>query len=154
MPTIGIIHSGSPGPIQKKEIATLTLSLESAGFVDGQSGFSIPTPLFADDDPQKLRQHADQFLQQNVDVLVAAGGSISARVAKDATATSGTPVVFTSVADPVSPAANMTGVCRTHHRARPHATDPAARALACGNHTRRAGQLLSAPLQHPAAGAG
>jgi putative ABC transport system substrate-binding protein len=111
MPTIGIIHSGSPGPIQKKEIATLTLSLESAGFVDGQSGFSIPTPLFADDDPQKLRHHADQFLQQNVDVLVAAGGSISARVAKEATATSGTPVVFTSVADPVSPATNMTGVC-------------------------------------------
>jgi putative ABC transport system substrate-binding protein len=111
MPTVGIIHSGSPGPVQMKEIATLALNLESAGFVDSQNGFSIAAPRFGNDDPQKLRNHADFFVQQTVDVLVAAGGSISARVAKEATATSGTPVVFTSVADPVSPAANMTGVC-------------------------------------------
>jgi putative tryptophan/tyrosine transport system substrate-binding protein len=97
--------------VQKKEIATLTLSLEGAGYVDRQDGFGLPAPLFADDDPQKLRSHADHFVRQNVDVLVAAGGSISAKVAGDATATSGTPVVFTSVADPTSPAANMTGIC-------------------------------------------
>jgi putative ABC transport system substrate-binding protein len=51
------------------------------------------------------------LVRQDVRVLVAAGGSISSRVAQEATTVGGTPVVFTSVADPVSPAANMTGIC-------------------------------------------
>jgi putative ABC transport system substrate-binding protein len=114
MPTIGIIHSGSGVvPVQQTEIDTFILSLKNAGYTNGQGGFSIrpPIPAYANDNLQQLRAHADNFVRQGVDVLVAAGGSISAQVAKDATAARGTPVVFTSVADPVSPAPNMTGIC-------------------------------------------
>jgi putative ABC transport system substrate-binding protein len=112
MPTIGIIHSGSDGNSDHSaEINTLTLYLEGLGYVDGQSGFSIIDKRWGNDDPATLRNHADWFVSQGVNVLVAAGGSISAKVAKDATQTSLTSVVFTSAADQISPARNMTGVC-------------------------------------------
>jgi putative ABC transport system substrate-binding protein len=106
------MHSGSHGnPHHTTEIDTFILYLESVGYVDGQNGFSITDIRFGDDDPGTLRNHADWFVQQGVNVLVAAGGSISSKVAKDATATSLTSVVFTSAADQVSPARNMTGIC-------------------------------------------
>jgi ABC-type uncharacterized transport system substrate-binding protein len=112
MPTIGIIHSGSSGnQDHTTELDTFTLYLEQLGYVDGQGGFSIIDTRYGNDDPGTLRSHADWFVQQGVNVLVAAGGSISAKQAKDATVTSLTPVVFTSAADQVSPAQNMTGVC-------------------------------------------
>jgi ABC-type uncharacterized transport system substrate-binding protein len=114
MPTIGIIHSGSGAvPVQQTEINTFITSLKDEGYTDGKDGFSIlqPLPAWGNDNPQQLRAHADNFVRQGVGVLVAAGGSISAQVAQQATAASGTPVVFTSVATPTSPAPNMTGIC-------------------------------------------
>jgi putative tryptophan/tyrosine transport system substrate-binding protein len=112
MPTMGIIHSGSKdNQDQEKQIATLILHLEGEGYVHGQDGFSINGPHWAHDDPAKLRSYAEHLVQQGVNVLVAAGGSISSQVAKEATQSSGTPVVFTSASHPVSPAPNMTGIC-------------------------------------------
>jgi ABC-type uncharacterized transport system substrate-binding protein len=112
MPTIGIIHSGSGTTVQQRELDAFTDSLAQAGYVDGQNGFSIlKPPPWGNDNSQQLRAHADNFVRQGVSVLVAAGGSISAQVAQQATAASGTNVVFTSAAYQTSPAPNMTGIC-------------------------------------------
>jgi phosphoribosylcarboxyaminoimidazole (NCAIR) mutase len=89
MPTMGIIHSGSKdNQDQEKQIATLILHLEGEGYVHGQDGFSINGPHWAHDDPAKLRSYAEHLVQQGVNVLVAAGGSISSQVAKEATQSS------------------------------------------------------------------
>jgi putative tryptophan/tyrosine transport system substrate-binding protein len=68
---------------------------------------------------QKLLPGAQGLLMNNVDVLVAAGGPVSARAAQQATAAqppgTRTPVVFTSVTDPVGSGlyvagGNLTGI--------------------------------------------
>jgi putative ABC transport system substrate-binding protein len=109
MPTIGIMHSGSANK-NAKQIDAFLKSLELSGYTDGLN-VTIPPHLFADDDRAMLPTHASTWVTRHVDVLVAAGGSASSEAAQAATAASGTSVVFTSVADPVRPAANMTGIC-------------------------------------------
>jgi ABC-type uncharacterized transport system substrate-binding protein len=114
MPTIGIIHSGSEGPIQKKAIDMFILSLENAGYVDGNNVSILKPYGWGRDDPDQLLTPAKDFVQnKGVDVLVAAGGTISAQKAKEATPNGKPPVVFTSVAHRARPAStsHMTGVC-------------------------------------------
>jgi putative ABC transport system substrate-binding protein len=107
MPTIGIMHSGSKG----------NHNLQIKAFHDGLgwggvSAATIVGPLYAEDDPTKLDTIAASLVNTDkVNVLVAAGGTASSEAAKKATVASGTPVVFTSVATPARPAANMTGIC-------------------------------------------
>jgi ABC-type uncharacterized transport system substrate-binding protein len=114
MPKIGIIHSGR-GVLrdQQTDVATFIQSLAAAGYVDGKNGFSIlpPIPAYGNDDAGQLLGHAKNFVGQGVDVLVAAGGSISAQVAQKATEGTPTKAVFTSAAYQTSPAQNMTGIC-------------------------------------------
>jgi putative ABC transport system substrate-binding protein len=110
MPTIGIMHSGSQGK-HDAQIKALNDGLEL-----GRAALGAPVifagPHYADDDPAKLDEIAAKLVNSDkADVLVAAGGSMSSEAARKATATSGKPVVFTSVAYPVRPAANMTGIC-------------------------------------------
>src|SRR5215831_9026240 len=78
---------------------------------------SIPViPKHADDDYSRLRPDAGDLIRQRVDVLVAAGGPVSAFAARDETAQQQppkTPVVFTSATDPVGTGlvgGNLTGV--------------------------------------------
>src|SRR3974390_1161967 len=109
MPTIGIIHSGTPGNNDLKKLVDVFIStLAQEGFVDGQAGFSIVSsrggPVhWGDDDPAVLDGHAKTFVAGKVDVLVAAGGTRSAQIANQAT--QNTPLVFTSVTPPVRTAA-------------------------------------------------
>lgn len=78
---------------------------------------NIPViPKHADDDYSRLRPDAGDLIRQGVDVLVAAGGPVSAFAARDETAQQQPPkppVVFTSVTDPVGTGlvgGNLTGV--------------------------------------------
>jgi putative ABC transport system substrate-binding protein len=110
MPTIGIMHSGSQGK-HEAQIKAFRDGLEWGGASPG-APVTIAGPLYADDDAAKLDTIAAKLVNSDkVDVLVAAGGSASCEAAKKGTATSRTPVVFTSVANPTRPAANMTGIC-------------------------------------------
>jgi len=110
MPTIGIMHSGSQGK-HDAQIKAFKDGLEWGGAAPG-APVTIAGPLYADDDPAKLDMIAAELVNSDkADVLVAAGGSMSCEAAKKATATSRKPVVFTSVANPTRPAANMTGIC-------------------------------------------
>jgi len=105
---VGFLYSGSNnsmGPL----LAKFSMLLPS----------NIPViPKHADDDYSRLRSDAGDLISQGVDVLVAAGGPVSAFAAREATATQPLPktrVVFTSVTDPVGsqlyPAGgNLTGV--------------------------------------------
>lgn len=102
---IGINHSGSKNHHDGQIKA----------FKDGLAFFGItPAPniinKYAHDDLTVLAQNASDLVNNdNVDVLVAAGGSASAQAAQNATSTK--PIVFTSVSDPTRPAPNMTGIC-------------------------------------------
>jgi len=79
----------------------------------------LPTGAADDDYQRKLPDAADRLINvENVKVLVAAGGPVSAFAARDATAKQTgpkTPVVFTSVTDPVGSGlyvvrGNLTGI--------------------------------------------
>jgi putative ABC transport system substrate-binding protein len=114
MPVIGFLHSGSPEPSK----------LAASAFLQGlsEAGFSANRNVaieyrWAQDRNEQLPALAAELVRHPVDVLLAAGGQISARSAK--AATSITPVVFVIAADPVEiglvaslnrPGGNITGV--------------------------------------------
>ena len=108
MATVGIMHSGSQA-VNQNNITALKTSLEAAY---GQvPTYSDPTLYWADGDSTKLAGFAQQLL--GFDLLIAAGGSLSAEAAKDARTNPNKPViVFTSVAPYVvnQLPAKMTGV--------------------------------------------
>jgi putative tryptophan/tyrosine transport system substrate-binding protein len=115
MRTIGILHSGSNAKhFHDSQISGLMNGLLSVG-VDSTN--TTITTLFAKDHTGKtLRGHADDLATTlaavaETKVFVAAGGTLCAATAMAAIAGRNIPVVFTSVRDPDSPAANMTGVC-------------------------------------------
>jgi putative tryptophan/tyrosine transport system substrate-binding protein len=112
---IGILHSGTKGR-HDPNIAAFTSAVTSAA----GSNFTITNARYADDDPAKLANRLQGLIAQNVDVLVAAGGTACARAAAIATAGTAIKVVFTSVADatlgglipnPTAPGGNVTGIC-------------------------------------------
>jgi putative tryptophan/tyrosine transport system substrate-binding protein len=110
MPTVGIMHSGSQGnPDVTASISMFVRTLEQEGYVNGQNNFVISGPCYGGDNPQTMAACAAQLVAQPVNVLVAAGGSRSAQLA--AQATQAIPIVFTSVAFPVRPQQNVTGIC-------------------------------------------
>ena len=125
MPTIGIMHSGHEG-IYDKQIRAFKNGLALAGYDKENTNYTIADndPSWAGDDKSQLDVIAKNLVAQNVDLLVAAGGTDSALAAKKATlnANPGNPinVVFTTVTDPVGnllvaslikPGKNVTGIC-------------------------------------------
>ena len=112
--SIGFIHSASPNyfaPFAKDFHA----GLKEAGYVEGQN-VTIAS-RWAEGHYERLPALVADLLGRNVSVIFAAGGTDPAKAAKAATST--TPIVFVSAADPVRiglveslnrPGANVTGV--------------------------------------------
>jgi putative ABC transport system substrate-binding protein len=96
MPVIGYLSSQSAAPFIRR-IAALQDGLKETGFVVGQN--VQMEFLWADDQYDRLPRMAAEFVRRQVAVIVAAGGNISAVVAKAATKT--IPIVFPIVTDPV-----------------------------------------------------
>ena len=110
---IGVIHSGSANtPGVDEAIDTFFVGLQALGW--DESNLQILPTAFADGSPQTLNQIAAQMITDDVTVLIAAGGTAAALAGQAATATqiTKTPVVFTSVRDWTTTAANsnLTGI--------------------------------------------
>jgi putative ABC transport system substrate-binding protein len=114
MPVIGFLSSRSAGE-SEPNLAALHRGLSETGYVDGQN--AAIEYRWAGGRYDQLPSLAADLVGRNVNVIVAAGGTPSARAAKNAT--SMIPIVFTAVADPVGtglvaslarPGGNLTGV--------------------------------------------
>ena len=113
-PVIGFLHSGSPEPYAGR-LAAFRQGLNDTGLVEGKD-FEFEF-RWAQGSYERLRDMARDLVGRNVSLIVAAGGVVSAPVAKAATST--IPIVFITGADPVAtglvtsvarPEANVTGV--------------------------------------------
>jgi len=96
MPVIGFLSSRSAGE-SEPNLAALHRGLSETGYVDGQN--AAIEYRWAGGRYDQLPSLAADLVGRNVNVIVAAGGTPSARAAKNAT--SMIPIVFTAVADPV-----------------------------------------------------
>ena len=114
VPLVGFVHSLSANYIENFA-PSFRQGLSEAGYVDGQS-VSVAYRA-ADGQYDRLPGMVADLINQKVAVIVAAGGTEPAKIAKAATAT--IPIVFVSAADPVKagliaslnrPGANVTGV--------------------------------------------
>jgi putative tryptophan/tyrosine transport system substrate-binding protein len=109
MKNIGFMHSGTRGN-HDDHVKAFKAGLAFAGYDESGGNPNVKIPDgYADDQPANLGTIAGDFVKQNVDLLVAAGGSASALAAQAATNTKS--IVFTSVSFSTRPAANMTGIC-------------------------------------------
>jgi ABC-type uncharacterized transport system substrate-binding protein len=96
--TIGILHSGTKGK-HNKVIAAFKKYLKQAGYSEPRNLTIAPNgiPLWSEDDPQKLQDNANTLADiQGIDLIIAAGGSVSVYAAQRATTVSGIKVVFTT----------------------------------------------------------
>jgi putative ABC transport system substrate-binding protein len=114
VPLVGFVHSLSANYIENFAPA-FRHGLSEAGYVDGQSVSVVYRA--ADGQYDRLPGMVADLINQKVAVIVAAGGTEPAKVAKAATST--IPIVFVSAADPVKagliaslnrPGGNVTGV--------------------------------------------
>ena len=94
-PTLGFLHSGSPGPF-RVHLAAFHQGLGEAGFVEGRN--LLIQYRWAEGVEGKLQMLAAELVTRGVAVLVAVGGSISAHAAKAATST--VPILFITGTDP------------------------------------------------------
>jgi putative tryptophan/tyrosine transport system substrate-binding protein len=101
MSTVGFNHSGAKGRHDSQFQAF------KAALAVAAPGTNIED-LWADDDPKTLEDNAKTHIAGSVDVLLAAGGSLSAKIAQALTAKIS--IVFSSAGDPPPVAANVTGV--------------------------------------------
>jgi ABC-type uncharacterized transport system substrate-binding protein len=117
MPTIGITHSGRPVAANLAAIQAF-----QTGVTLGYTGAALhyvpnaaPFASFGNDNPDTMYANALALANNpNVDLIVAAGGTVCADKAAQARTDSGNtskPIVFTSYSTTTAPAANMTGVC-------------------------------------------
>lgn len=113
-PTLGFLHSASPERFAPF-VAAFHEGLRELGFIDGQN-LTIEY-RWAEGQSDRLPALAAELVAREVAMIVAAGGTASARAAKAATAT--LPIVFSIGSDPVAsglvaslsrPGANVTGV--------------------------------------------
>jgi putative ABC transport system substrate-binding protein len=111
---VGFLTSGSKGALNKEWVAAFHRGLGEVGYVDGQN-VKIDYRA-AEDHYDRLPSLAAELVRNQVAVIVAAGGPVSALAAKGATKT--VPIVFTTIADPVKsglvaslnrPGGNVTG---------------------------------------------
>jgi putative tryptophan/tyrosine transport system substrate-binding protein len=125
MPKIGLLHTANEESYTQ-EVAALIGGLGAMGF--WASNQPVPAgytkidiePKWAKDNPDRLKDYADELANDAaVQVIVAGGGPQSAVAAMDKTARNRKPVVFTTVADPVEsglvdafarPGRNLTGM--------------------------------------------
>jgi putative tryptophan/tyrosine transport system substrate-binding protein len=105
---VGIVHSGRNNDTNLSNINALKkgLAWETNTIVEFHG------PYFANDDYTSLVNIImDLISNQNVDLLVAAGGTGCAKEAQKLTNSTQTPVVYTSVGIETRLADNMTGIC-------------------------------------------
>jgi putative ABC transport system substrate-binding protein len=114
MPVVGFLSSASPAS-WAPFIAGFRNGLKETGLIEGQN--VTVEYRWAEGDYNRLSALVSDLVNRNVAVLLAAGGSEPAKVAK--AATSKIPIVFASAADPVRagivesinrPGGNITGV--------------------------------------------
>jgi putative ABC transport system substrate-binding protein len=114
IPVIGFLNIGSAHTFSPF-VAAFHRGLNAAGYVEGQN-VAIEY-RWANGDFKLLREQAAELVHRKVAVIVATGGLVSARAAKDATDT--VPIVYIGGADPVSeglvtsinrPTGNITGI--------------------------------------------
>jgi putative ABC transport system substrate-binding protein len=114
LPRVGYLHSATPGPFVTLTAAFLR-GLSDMGYVDGQN-VTIEY-RWAEGQVDRLPGLAADLVRNQVAVLVAVGGELSAFAAKAATST--IPIVFSVGGDPVKtglvasfnhPGGNMTGL--------------------------------------------
>jgi putative ABC transport system substrate-binding protein len=114
LPVIGFLHSASSGPFATY-VAAFRDGLGQMGYVEGRN--VLIEYRWAEGQPDRLPELAGELVRLRVAVLVAAGGSLSAQIAKRATST--IPIVFPGADDAVKlglvgslnrPGGNVTGV--------------------------------------------
>ena len=114
-PVIGFLAVASPTTVGPVLLPAFRRGLEEIGFAEGHN--VTVEYLWADGLYDRLPALAAEFVSRRVDVIVAAGGSITAQAAKAATAT--IPIIALAGDDPVwlgfaaslsRPAGNVTGV--------------------------------------------
>jgi putative ABC transport system substrate-binding protein len=114
LPVIGFLSSQSPGAMVDV-VSAFRHGLAEQGFTEGQN-VTIEY-RWAEDHYDRLRAMADDLARENVSVILASGGNVTALAAKAATAK--IPVIFTGGTDPVKrglvasfnrPDGNVTGV--------------------------------------------
>ena len=114
-PVIGFLGASSAGTAASVLLPAFRRGLEELGFVEGQN--VVVDYVWADSLYDRLPPLAAELVRRRVDVIVAAGGSIAALVAK--AATSSIPIIALAGDDPVRlglaasinrPGGNVTGI--------------------------------------------
>jgi putative tryptophan/tyrosine transport system substrate-binding protein len=97
IPVIGFISTAPPSARGSEQLTAFHKGLQDSGYAEGRN-VRIEY-RWASDDYSLLRTLAEDLVKLRVDVIVAAGGHVSAIAAHKATTR--IPVVFTTVTDPV-----------------------------------------------------
>jgi putative ABC transport system substrate-binding protein len=96
-PVIGFLTTASSATRNGEQLVAFHNGLREGGYTEGQN-VKIEY-RWANDDYDRLRAMAAELVSLRVDVIIAAGGHVSALVAHDAT--KDIPIAFTTVTDPV-----------------------------------------------------
>ena len=114
MPVIGFLSGSSPGPYAPS-VAAFRQGLSETGYVEGRN-LAIEY-RWAEGHYDRLAALAADLVGRKVEVIIAMGGDLASRAAKDATST--IPIVFSVGGDPIElglvaslarPGGNLTGV--------------------------------------------
>ena len=114
MPVVGFLSVASP-EVYAPNVSAVRRGLAESGYVEGKNvGIEY---RWGEGDYERLPALAAELVRRNVDVIIATGGTVSARAAKNAT--TAIPIIFVSGGDPVAaglvaslarPGGNVTGV--------------------------------------------